>query len=133
MAALILLLQFNNMQMSAVKQNNVHMLAVFGIGTLCLIAGLGEVKNKSGRTKRRAKLSDLQNWSEHDNDEEKAKFVSIKTLVNEWDKRWHLWHAPALIVAVLQMLVFGLAIYPLFQYLGVPKFIFGCHHQEGQK
>jgi len=76
--------------MSAVKQSNVHSLAIFGIATLTLIAKLGtSVSSGSTVAKKEAGLEDLQSWSEeHNGDEVKARFVKIKELVEKWDKRW---------------------------------------------
>lgn len=113
--------------MSAVKQSNVHSLSVFGIATLGLIARLGTAK-KDGTAEYPVKdRENLYAWSRHeDGNEVRARFVAIKNLVNKWESRWHLWHAPAILVAAAQILTFVFAVYPLFKYLGVPQSIFGC-------
>jgi hypothetical protein len=112
--------------MSAVKQSNVHTLSVFGIAALALISKLGETK-KDGTAEIVEEQENLRRWTrEHDGDQVKARFVAIKTLVNKWESRWHLWHAPAIFVAAAQIVIFVLAVYPLFKYLGVPQSIFGC-------
>ncbi|KAF2472614.1 uncharacterized protein BDR25DRAFT_15889 [Lindgomyces ingoldianus] len=117
--------------MSAVKQSNSHTLAVFGIAALAMIGALGKA-SKDGSAEQEENLQDLQDWSSNkSSDDVKAHFVAIKDLAARWERRWHLWHAPALLVAAAQIIIFALAVYPLFQYLGVPKFIFGCDDSLG--
>ncbi|KAF2789757.1 hypothetical protein K505DRAFT_365321 [Melanomma pulvis-pyrius CBS 109.77] len=118
--------------MSAVKSTNVHILSVFGITTLAFIARLGKVKYKGTEENGTAEYTDitrdeLSSWSRSDGgDEVKAHFVNIKELTNEWNKRSHWWHVPALAISAAQIAIFTLAVYPLFQYLGVPQSVFGC-------
>ncbi|CAO2650069.1 Nn.00g013610.m01.CDS01 [Neocucurbitaria sp. VM-36] len=125
---------------SAVKQKNVHTLSTFGIAALAFISRLGKA-NKDGTAKVTERRQKLRDWSrENDDDvydsaslrggglpEVKASFGAIKSLANEWESRWHLWHMPALFVAAAQVVIFVFAVYPLFQYLGVPQSILGCN------
>ena len=109
--------------MTAVKQSNVHTLALFGIVALSTIASLGAL-NRNGSPKKEPRLEELQEWSRSGTgDEIKERFASIRVNAGKWDRRWHLWYIPSLLVAACQATIFGIAIYPLFRDLGVPKFM----------
>ncbi|KAF2198661.1 hypothetical protein GQ43DRAFT_148828 [Delitschia confertaspora ATCC 74209] len=126
--------------MSAVKQSNSHNLGVLGIAALAFISTLG--KRRKDGTAIPHKLADLQSWSDdeslnlkswsdyHNHDVIKVRFGAIKARVNGWQKRWHFWHIPAILVAAVPMNIFGWGIYPLFQNLGVPKFILRCYWED---
>ena len=72
---------------------------------------------------------DLRRQAAWDGPTEEAKqhFGQIRAEVENWTKRRHWWHIPALIVASAQIVMFAIAIAPLLFTLGAPRFLLDCN------
>jgi hypothetical protein len=103
-------------------------MTMLGFAAVSAISKLGEMNEKKGTPKVTPPLEVLQDWSRDDEEDDvRASFASIHKKATEgWKKRWHMWQLPAALVSGVQIFIFVWLIYPMFQNLGVPKFIFGC-------
>ncbi|KAF1815351.1 hypothetical protein P152DRAFT_182987 [Eremomyces bilateralis CBS 781.70] len=106
-------------------EGRVMEIGAFGIAPISMIADLADLSIL-------ATLESLRSWTRPGNKTAHMRdFVKIRErAMNDWLKRYHWWHIPAIIVAVIQGVIFGIAIEPLFKAGGVPRFLFHCAEQN---
>ena len=85
------------------------------------------------------RIGDLQKWSEIpkrsslltltvEEESSDCAFGSLRKRACKWQRRAHMWHVSAVIIAAVQAVLFLFAIGPLFVGFGTPLLLFDCNN-----
>lgn len=104
-------------------------LALFGLATVALITAFADIDSPQSTNPKDADstLKALQSWTDPEEaDIAKQSLGCIRSSVSKWPERWHWWNIPSTLIAAGQVVMFGIAVAPLFIEPGVPNFLLAC-------